>query len=360
MPIVAHSDLPTFVDLHERGEPILSLDEALRQDIRELHIGLLNMMPDAALKVTERQFMQLVGGANQIVQVYVHPFTVPGLPRSAETQTYIDRYYRPFDELRREGLDAIIVSGANVANPRLEAEPFWEPLLEIIGWAADNVTSIMCSCLATHALVQHLHGVHRRPLQRKRWGVYPHRVVRRDHPLLYGINTRFDVPHSRWNEVTSAQLEAVGIQPLVESEEGDFHLGATEDGLRMVFMQGHPEYEINSLLKEYKREVQRFLAGDLAEVPPHPERYLTPAAARTAHRYLDRAVEAVRDGRTPPAFPDADLAEGLDNTWADTGRAVFNNWLGMVYRSIGLERGSGTGPGRDAAGGARSPVDAQP
>ena len=93
MPIVAHSSLPSFADLRARGEQILTLDEALQQDIRELHIGLLNMMPDAALRVTEQQFVRLVGSANQIVQLYVHPFTVPGLERSPDAQAYVDAHY---------------------------------------------------------------------------------------------------------------------------------------------------------------------------------------------------------------------------------------------------------------------------
>src|SRR5690606_25172259 len=154
---------------------ILDLDEALHQDIRALHVGLLNMMPDAALRVTEQQFIRLVGSANQIVQIYVHPFTVPGLTRSPETQAYIDAHYEPFERLQEEGLDALIVSGANVSNPELDAEPFWEPLSEVMSWAAEHVTSVMCSCLATHALVQHFHGVRRRRLLSKRWGVYQHR-----------------------------------------------------------------------------------------------------------------------------------------------------------------------------------------
>ena len=339
MPIVSHTSLPTFADLRARGEQILPLDEALHQDIRELHVGLLNMMPDAALRVTEQQYMRLLGSANQIVQIYVHPFTVPGLARSPEAQAYIDAYYEPFEQLRAEGLDALIVSGANVSNPELSAEPFWEPLAEVMEWAIQHVTSILCSCLATHALVQHFHGVNRRRLLSKRWGVYAHRAVRPDHPLMRGTNTRFDVPHSRWNEITSAQLREAGIQALIESTAGDFHLGVSADGLRMVYMQGHPEYDTTSLLKEYKREVNRYLAGELPAIPPYPENYLSPHAARVAHDHLEAAL-AARDAGTPtPTFPEAELARQLDNTWTDTGKAVFNNWLGLVYRLTDLRRG---------------------
>ena len=339
MPLVAHSPLPTFDGLRAAGEPVLSVAEAGAQDIRELHIGLLNMMPDAALAVTERQFISLVGGANAIVHLWVHPFTVPGLARSPETQAYIDAYYTPFDRLRDEGLDALIISGANVANPRLELEPFWEPLQDVVAWAVDNVTSVLCSCLATHALVQHRYGIQRRRLLNKRWGVFAHRAVAPEHPLLRGTNTRFDVPHSRWNALTSRQLAEVGIRVLVESVEGDFHMGTSPDGLRMIYLQGHPEYGTVSLLKEYKRELTRYLAGELDAAPPYPDRYFSDRAARIAGDHLEAALAARDAGDPAPELPEATLAATLDNTWADTAKAIFNNWLGLVYRLTDVKRG---------------------
>ncbi|MEX2324943.1 MAG: homoserine O-succinyltransferase [Nitriliruptoraceae bacterium] len=339
MPIVAHSALPTFDDLRRRGEQILALDEALRQDIRELHIGLLNMMPDAALRVTEQQYIRLLGSANQIVQLYLHPFTVDGLVRDDDTQAYIKAFYEPFDRLQDEGLDGLIISGANVTSPSLDLEPFWEPLHEVISWAVEHVTSVLCSCLATHALVHMRHSITRRPLLNKRWGVYAHRAIAPEHPLLHGLNTRFDVPHSRWNEVTTRQLTEAGLQVLVESVDGDFHLGTSPDGIRLVYLQGHPEYDATSLLKEYKREVQRFLDGELGAIPPFPENTFVAPAARIANDYLEMALAARTAGKPVPPFPESAIEPYLDNTWTDTGKAMFNNWLGQIYRLTDLERG---------------------
>jgi homoserine O-succinyltransferase/O-acetyltransferase len=340
VPIVAHSSLPAFSSLAAEGEDVLTVEQARRADIRELHVGLLNMMPDAALQVTEQQFTRLIGNANRIVQIYVHVFTVPGLERSPETVAHIERHYERFEDLRREGLDALIITGANVANrPDLADEAFYEPLLEVVDWANEHVTSVLCSCLATHALLQHRHGIRRRRLLSKRWGVFEHRLARPDHPLLRGTNTRFDVPHSRWNEVTTSQLERAGVEVLVESTEGDLHLAVSPDGIRTVYLQGHPEYDAVSLLKEYKREVGRYLDGDLGALPPLPERYLSAAAARRAHDHLDEVVDARDRGAPPPPFPEDELAAGLENTWADTAKAIFANWLGLVYRLTDLERG---------------------
>ena len=145
MPLVQHSDLPTFARLREHGHEVLSLDRAVHQDIRELHIGFLNMMPDAALEATERQFIRLVGGCNRIAQFYVYPFSLPGLARGTATLEYIDRYYSKFGDLQKSGLDALIITGANVSNPSLETEAFWDPLMEVIHWAQENVASTLCS-----------------------------------------------------------------------------------------------------------------------------------------------------------------------------------------------------------------------
>lgn len=338
MPLVAHTQLPTYEVLRTQGHDVLSLDRALTQDIREIHVGLLNMMPDAALHITEQQYMHLVGNCNQIVQFYIHPFTVPGLPRSPDVQAYIDTYYDSFDRLRAEGLDALIVTGANVTNPGLEFEPFWEPLQEVLAWASRHLASILCSCLATHALLQLQHGIERRRLPRKQWGVFRHRVRDRSHPLLHDINTRFDMPHSRWNEVTAEQLEAAGLHILVDSEEAGVQLAVSPDHFRFVYFQGHPEYFRVSLLKEYKREVIRFLNGELDAPPPQPENYFGPEAAQLDKRYLIEALAARERGEPLPPFPEEEIDPYLDNTWGDTGKALFNNWLGLVYQLTDTDR----------------------
>ena len=338
MPLVAHIPLPTFDDLNQRGENIINLGDALRQDIRELHIGFLNMMPDAALVVTERQFMRLVGSSNQIAQFFVYPFTIPGLPRGAATQAYIDQYYIPFQRLQEDGLDALIVTGANVANPALDQEPFWEPLREIINWASEHVTSVLCSCLATHAIVQALHGIERQRLPRKRWGVYSHRITQVDHPLLRDINTRFDVPHSRYNDVSRAQLEAAGCTILAEGKESGVHMAVSPDQFRIVYLQGHPEYDRNSLLKEYKREVARFIEGEREDYPPHLDNYFSPEAAAIVDEYQHIVQTCLRQGISIPPFPERQIEPYLDSTWLDTGKAIVNNWLGVVYRLTNIDR----------------------
>ena len=338
MPLVEHLELPTFSRLREQGHEVLPLDRAVHQDIRELHIGFLNMMPDTALEATERQFIRLVGNCNRIAQFYVYPFSLPGLPRSEKTKQYIERYYSRFEDIKQQGLDALIITGANISNPDLEKEPFWEPLMEVVRWAEDNVASTLCSCLATHALLRYFYGIERQALPRKQWGVYSHRVSCPGHPLLRDINTRFDVPHSRYNEISRQELEKAGLTVLVESETGGVHMAVSQDQFRMIYFQGHPEYDRNSLLKEYKREVLRYLSGELPSPPPFPEHYFSADAKRIAEQYIEQARKAQADHEPLPALPEEKIEAMLDNTWGDTAKAMVNNWLGLVYQVTNLDR----------------------
>ncbi|MEI8573616.1 homoserine O-succinyltransferase [Methylomonas sp. LW13] len=338
MPLVAHTALPTFQRLHEEGEEILSPDRASHQSIRELHIGLLNIMPDAALEATERQFFRLVGACNQIAQFHVHPFTIAGLERSPQALAHIQQYYESFEQIKQDGLDALIISGANVTHDHLQEEDFWRPLTEVFEWATQNVTSVLCSCLATHAFIQHCYGVERTRLPAKRWGVFSHKVVDRQHPLVAEINTRFDVPHSRFNEVFRRDMETHGLKVLVASESAGVHLAVSPDGFRVVFFQGHPEYDDISLLKEYKREVLRYYNGERDDYPPYPEHYFDNEVQQLLAEYTEHVKEAKLGNCPLQAMPEQQIIEHLDITWRDSAKAVFNNWLGKVYQITNEDR----------------------
>lgn len=339
MPLIANSGLPSFRRLREEGQEVLQPDRAVVQDIRELHIGVLNIMPDAALEATERQFLRLVGSCNRIAQFYVHLFTFPEVPRGEAASRHIARYYEDFETLKKEGLDAIILSGANPVQANIEDEPFWDPLMEVVHWAQDNVCSVMCSCLATHAVVQRLWGIHRYKLADKRWGVYANRVAESSHPLIANINTRFDAPHSHVHEVNASQFEEQGLLVLAKSKQADLHLAVSPDGFRFVFFQGHPEYDAVSLLKEYKREVTRYLTGVRSTYPPYPENYLYDEAREVLENYKQLIERAEGNYDSIPPFPDKQLEKLVDNTWSDTGKAIINNWLGLIYQVADRERG---------------------
>lgn len=337
MPLVASSKLPTYERLKLEGETILSPDRAQHQDIRELHIGLLNMMPDAALAATERQFFRLVNDSNQIAQFYMHPFTLRQLPRSKEGLAYTDEYYEDFSKIKQEGLDALIITGANVTSPLLADAPFWAPLIEVVEWALENVTSVLCSCLATHAVLQFKHGQQRQALSEKCWGIFRHRVVDKHHPLVNDVNTIFKVPHSRYNQISREQFESAGLHVLAQGEAG-VHLAVSADKFRVVYFQGHPEYDTVSLLKEYKREINLYIAGKRRDYPPFPKNYFSPQSEAILEEYQDRLLACLSSSSELPDFPEKLMAQNLDNTWHDTAQAVIGNWIGKVYQTTNSDR----------------------
>ena len=214
----------------------------------------------------------------------------------------------------------------------MSQEPFWEPLRAVFDWAQQNVTSVLCSCLATHAAMQFQHGQKRSALPAKCWGVFPHRVIRTTHPLVNDVNTQFDVPHSRFNDISATQFREAGLHVLVESAAAGVHLAVSADGFRVVYFQGHPEYDTVSLLKEYKREVQRFAAGERSTYPPFPENHFKPREQAILNEYRQRLAAAQAAGDPAPEFPEQLVAARIDNTWHDAAEGIVGNWIGLVYQ----------------------------
>ncbi len=335
MPLIRHSKLPTFERIEAEGWTVMHEGRALQQDIRELHIGFCNMMPDAAIEATERQFFRLVGDSNKIAQFYIHPFTLPVGNRGDNAREHFQRFYESFDKLREEGLDALIVTGANEeTNPAVADEAFWHPLRDLIEWAHENVTSTLCSCLASHAVMNYVFGEAPHWRDEKQWGVYGHRVRNRKHPVVRNMNTIFDVPHSRYSEITWRQFENAGMRVLVDSEDAGVHVATSPDGFRLICFQGHPEYDAISLMKEYRREVQNFVEGARADYPPWPENYFGPRSLEILEPYKERILA----GDTDIPFPENEIERFLENTWRDSAKSMIGNWVGAVYQTTNVDR----------------------
>lgn len=335
MPIVAYDNNPSLQRVADEGFDVIAPQVAEHQDIRELHIGFLNMMPDAAFMATERQFFRLTAASTNIVQIYIHPIKCEGVTRSADISAYIDSYYQDFDTLKNDGLDAIIVTGANPQFTDLTKEPYWAHATEVFEWAENNVCSVFFSCLASHAVLQAQCGLQRTPLPHKLWGVYSHRVVDSKHPLVSNINTRFDMPHSRGNDIEAERLQQHGLNILVSGEDAGVAIATSEDGFGKVFCQGHPEYDTASLLKEYKRELNRYVNGERDDYPPLPANYLNEKGTAILQDFQSQ-LQAQRVSLSN--FPDAAVQACLENTWRDTAKAIFSNWLSLVYRTTHVER----------------------
>ncbi len=294
-----------------------------------LRVGLLNMMADKAFVVSERHFATLLGreAGRELTLVRV---TFGAVARSGPASAHIRQYYRDADSLRPGEIDVLVITGANVSDPHLPGQVFWQPLVQLLDWARANDVPTLCSCLATHAVLEALHGQRRRPVQPKVWGVYRHRHGRPGHPLLRGLAAEVPVPHSRHNEVTADQLAVAGYEVLLASEQAGVHLAVQRDGGRWLLLQGHPEYEAISLLKEYKREVGRWQAGDRLDYPPLPHGYVAPPGRIVLAAYRARCLARGAGAAGYDPFPEPEVARGLPNSWTSPAVAVIDNWLATL------------------------------
>ena len=333
MPLVAHSGLPAFATLRDDGIAVVPAEQVSDFDLPALRIGLLNMMPDAALQATERQFLRLVAAYGSSANLYVYPFALQAEHRSEIATTHIDTHYSSFSKLRDQDLHALIITGANPITDDIAGEVFWPSLLEVIEWGRTHVRSTLCSCLATHAVLHEYYGTARVELPQRQWGVYEHELLEENHPLLAGVTSPVCAPHSHRFSVSRLDMEQAGVTVLIASPEAGVHMAVSDDQSKFVFFQGHPEYDAISLLKEYKREIQRFLTGNRASYPLFPEHYLDKPARERLDAYQRQVTESDFEQETLPPFPEAQLASGLRNTWSEAGRIIYRNWLNQVSQS---------------------------
>jgi len=290
---------------------------------RCIDIGLVNNMPDAALEATERQFRTLLAAATDGVVVRLRLFALPGVPRSDAARRHLDSY-SDLAELWSSRLDGLIVTGAEPRQPNLRDEPYWDSLSKLVEWADDHTSSTVWSCLAAHAAVLHLDGIERRPLAEKRFGVFDYSAAS-DHPLTAGVPRRFRMPHSRWNEVPEDALRACGYRVISRSDEMGVDAFVRRRKGLYVFFQGHPEYDADTLLLEYRRDVRRFRRRERDTYPLMPQGYFDDGTTAALAAIRESALVNRGDERT--ADLPADLAARVTNTWRPAAASIYGNWL---------------------------------
>ncbi len=291
-------------------------------------IGLVNNMPDTALHSTENQFAGLLREASGGQSVRLRLSSLPELPRSPEALEHIRRAYWPLEELLAAPLDALIVTGTEPRAAVLTEEPYWPSFVELLSFARQRTVASIWSCLAAHGAVLSMDGIERQRLSEKRCGVYAHRI-QSEHALLAGVKAPMPMPHSRWNELSPASLSAAGYTLLSWSNETGADAFVREDRSLLLFFQGHPEYENTTLLKEYRRDVGRYLSGQQPHYPTMPRGYLPAEATALLARFRGQAC-ASRSVALLESFPFAAVAASLEHSWRAPAVAIYRNWLSFI------------------------------
>jgi homoserine O-succinyltransferase len=294
-----------------------------------VRIAFINNMPDAALEDTEMQFFELLDAAagDTPVQVKLHSLT--GVPRGERGQQHLNSFYFGPDELFDHRFDGMIMTGTEPKQPNLRNEPYWPVLANVLNWAESHTVSTILSCLAAHAGVLYSDGIQRHPLNDKQFGVFSF-TKSSDHPLIGATGERICFPHSRWNEVRADALAACGYTVLAQSADGgvDSFVKMKKRSL-FVHFQGHPEYDAHTLLKEYRRDIKRFVRGERETYPSMPKSYFDPASTKIVTEFRDGVLSGRRE-ELMEGFPEAALARTLQKTWHASAMAMYGNWLRYV------------------------------
>jgi homoserine O-succinyltransferase len=290
-----------------------------------IHIGLINNMPDGALEATERQFLALFDAVADGVVVRLSFFALREVPRNDAGQRRIDRFYSGVDQLWDNCLDGLIVTGAEPRASKLTDEAYWQSMRRVLEWSEHNTGSAIWSCLAAHAAVLHLDGIDRRRLSDKRFGVFD--CLRNgDHYLLDGAPSTLRVPHSRWNDIAEADLVACGYRVLTRTKDGSVDTFVKQKKALFVFFQGHLEYEANSLLLEYRRDIRRYLRHERETFPAMPQGYFDTRIAGALASLREQAMSK-RSEEVLKQFPTALIEKTMSHPWRPTAVRVYRNWV---------------------------------
>lgn len=291
-------------------------------------IGLINNMPDGALEATERQFLSLLDAASEGILVRLALYSLPGVPRGEIAASYIRDSYASAEELFGTHLDGLIVTGREPLSPNLADEPYWENFTRVLEWARHNTYSTVWSCLAAHAAVLHMDGIGRVRNNEKFCGVLECARVS-EHALTAGAPELFALPHSRWNGVPEDALTRSGYRVLTRAADAGVDTFVKQLKSLFVFFQGHPEYESDTLLLEYRRDVWRYLKGESEKYPSMPRGYFDPSAAAALNAFREKAI-ADRREELQSEISAALAGIRIDNHWHTTAACLYKNWLAYI------------------------------
>jgi homoserine O-succinyltransferase len=295
MPIKIPDQLPAFQTLVQEGVPVMTDSAAIRQDIRPLQIGLLNLMPNKIK--TEIQIARLVGASP--LQVELSLVRIGGHKSKNTSEEHLLSFYNTWDEVKHRKFDGFIITGAPVEMLDYEDVTYWDEMKAIFDWTETNVHSTLNICWGAMAAIYHFHRVPKYTLAEKAFGVYQHRILNPASPYLLGFSDDFAVPVSRWTEVLRKDIRPdSGLDVLMTSEKTGLCLAAEKRGNRL-YMFNHVEYDSTSLADEYFRDRAAGIEIKL------PENY----------------------------FPDNDPLRVPLNRWRSHAHLLFGNWINQVYQT---------------------------
>ena len=292
MPIKIPSTLPAVDVLKDEGVMVMPEDQAAKQDIRPMRIALLNLMPKKI--ETETQFARLIGS---------HPLQIeltllrPSEHTSKNTsEAHIGAFYRPWDEVKDQKFDGLIITGAPIEHLPFEVVTYWDELTQIMDWTQTNVHSTFGVCWGGMAMIYYFNTVQKHILDAKAFGCFPQKNLDAASPYLRGFSDSCVVPVSRWTEIKQDEINAAGLKTLLGSDETGPCL-IEDKAHRALYIFNHFEYDDLSLKGEYDRDVAK---GAPINVPMN-------------------------------YYPDDDPTQLPENRWRSHAHLLYQNWISEMY-----------------------------
>lgn len=294
-----------------------------------LNIAFVNNMGPGGFVTAQRQFQRLIDAADDLRLCRWREFTLLGVPALDGDSCPAVKSYAPISEIWAGPVDAIVVTGAEPLAERLPDEPYWPALTALFDQARRAKVPLLLSCLAAHAAVLHWDKIERRRLARKRCGIF-RQDVRSRHPLVTGLNAPA-FPHSRWNEIDAEALTANGYDILTQAPDGAVDCFMRDEDSLVLAFQGHPEYEPDTLLLEYRRDVRRFLTGATDKYPDLPIGYFSDEEQRRLLEFRADCLAQPHPGHLV-AFPIRVSHKPPAPSWGSDATLLCRNWLTQIRR----------------------------
>lgn len=299
MPIKIPSDLPAFDVLTREGVMVMSEDQAARQDIRPLRIGLLNLMPKKIQ--TENQFARLIGATP--LQIDLTLIRMSEHKTKTTAAAHMESFYRAFQDVKTEKFDGLIITGAPIEHLDFDKVTYWDELREVFDWTQTHVHSTFGVCWGGMAMINYFHGIKKHMLGAKAFGCFRHRNLAPTSPYLRGFSDDCVIPVSRWTEMRQSEIDAVdGLDTLLGSDDAGPCL-VEDPAHRALYIFNHFEYDSGTLKQEYDRDVA---AGTKINVPMN-------------------------------YYPNDDPSQIPQNRWRSHAHLLYGNWINQIYQTTNFD-----------------------
>lgn len=299
MPVKVPNTLPAIEILQKENIFVMEETRAITQDIRELKIAILNLMP--VKQETEVQLLRLL--SNTPLQLEVTLVRISCHESKNTSKEYLKTFYKTFKEIEHQNFDGMIITGAPVEQLPFEEVTYWHEISEIMEWTKKHVTSTFHICWGAQAGLYYHYRIPKYLIPEKCFGIFSHEKVNEE-KLLQGLDDLVNIPQSRHSEVRKEDIEKCNhLRLLLQSQESGVGLVTSLDG-RQIFMTGHGEYDPLTLEQEYKRDLDKGLS-----------------IAMPRHYYKEDNPE-----------------KGVRVCWRSHMYAIFSNWLNYyVYQNTPYE-----------------------